>query len=137
MGQSTDFANFVLEVQMTLISGDYEGVVFRINPGNTNQYYYFSIDQKGDYILRRSMDTNFNDTVVISQGASPSTLIGQNQTNVLAVVANFGNIDLYVNHQRVVSASDNILSHGQIGFFVGNDGTNAVAMFSNVKVWQL
>ena len=137
MGQSTDFANFVLEVQITLISGDYEGIVFRVNPGNANQYYYFSIDQKGGYILRRSMDANFNDTVVISQGASPSTLIGQNQSNVLAVVANFGNIDLYVNHQKVVSASDNILSHGQIGFFVGNDGTNAVAMFSNVKVWQL
>jgi len=137
MGQSTDFTNFVLEVQITLISGDYEGIVFRVNPGNTNQYYYFSIDQKGSYILRRSMDANFNDTVVVSQGASSSTLIGQNQTNVLAVVANFGNIDLYVNHQKVVSASDNILSHGQIGFFVGNDGTNAVAMFSNVKVWQL
>ncbi len=137
MGQATNFANFVLEVQITLISGDYEGIVFRVNPANPNQYYYFSIDQKGNYVLRRSMDTNFNDTVVIDQGTSPTILLGQNQTNVVAVVANFGNIDLYVNHQKIASVSDNILSHGQIGFFVGNDGTNAVAMFSYAKVWQL
>jgi len=138
MGQATDFTNFVLEVQITLLSGDYEGIVFRVNPGNTNQYYYFSIDQKGGYILRRSMDTNWNNTVVISQGQSPATVIGPNQTNVLAVVANFGNIDLYVNQQKIVSTSDNVLTNGRIGFFVGNEGTApvAVAQFSHVKVWS-
>jgi len=137
MGQATDLTNFVLEVQITLLSGDYEGIVFRVNPGNTNQYYYFSIDQKGGYILRRSMDTNWNDAVVVSQGQSPATLIGPNQTNVLAIVANFGNITLYVNQQKIAGTSDNGLSHGLIGFFVGNDGTDAVAVaqFRNVKVW--
>lgn len=139
MGQATDLTNFVLEVQITLLSGDYEGIVFRVNPGNPNQYYYFSVDQKGNYILRRSMDANASDTVIINQGPSSAITIGQNQTNTLAVVANFGNITLYVNQQKVAETSDNNFAHGIIGFLVGNDGTDAVAVaqFRNVRIWQI
>ena len=134
MAQATDYANFVYEVQITLISGDYEGIVFRVNPSDTNQYYYFSIDQNGNYILKLSMDSG---ATTISSGSSSAINIGSGQTSTIAVVANYGNIKLYVNHQQVVSANDGTLSHGQIGFFVGNQTTNAKAMFSNAKVWRL
>lgn len=134
MAQATDFANFVFEVQVTLISGDYEGIVFRVNPSDTNQYYYFSIDQNGNYMLKLSMDSGAS---TINSGSSSAINIGSGQASTIAVVANYGNINLYVNHQQVASVNDNTLSHGQIGFFVGNQGTNAKALFSNAKVWKL
>lgn len=134
MAQATDFANFVYEVQITLISGDYEGIVFRVNPSDPNQYYYFSIDQSGNYVLKLSMDSSLP---TINSGNSSAINIGSGQTNTIAVVANYGNLSLYVNHQQVASATDNSLSHGEIGVFVGNQGTNAEAVYSNAKVWKL
>ncbi|MDQ6659392.1 MAG: serine/threonine protein kinase, partial [Chloroflexota bacterium] len=54
--QATDLSNFVFEVQMVLTSGDYEGIIFRVDPTSTNDYYYFKVDQSGNYYLIRSVN---------------------------------------------------------------------------------
>lgn len=137
MEQADTYTNFVFEVRETLISGDYEGIVFRVNPANRNQYYFFGVYTNGQFILRLSPDANPNDTVDITKGSSSVILTAPDQTNIIAVVANFSNIALYVNGHEVTSVTDPTLSTGLVGMLAGNDTTNAIVDFQSAKVWQL
>mgnify|MGYP001201351468 CR=1 FL=1 len=136
MEQANDFTNFTFEVRATLISGDYEGIVFRVNPANTNQYYFFGVYMDGSYILRLSTDANWSDTVVIRQGKSPAINTAPNQANIIAVSTNYSNITLFINQQKVASVTDTTLAHGLVGMFAGNISQNAVVNFQDARVWQ-
>lgn len=134
MAQATDYSNFVFEVQATLNSGDYIGLIFRNNSANST-YYLFSVDTTGQYNLKL-YDSSHNTGMVLSQGSTSP--INSGQPHVLAVVANFSNIGLYVNQQPISSVTDGTLNHGQIGVLVGNlNSSSAVAVFSHAKVWML
>lgn len=136
MEQANDFTNFTFVIKETLVSGDYEGVVFRVNPANKNQYYFFGVYMNSTYILKLSTDANWSDTVTITQGSSSAILTGQQQTNTIAVVANFSNITLFINQQQVASVTDATLTHGLVGMFAGNISNNAVVDFQDAEVWQ-
>ncbi len=132
---NTNFTNFVYEVHMTLITGDYGGIVFRADRATTH-FYYFRIAQDGSYELRAYVDKTPGR--LLQGGPTSSINIGLNQSNLIAVVARGNELDLYVNHQLVAPAvSDSLYSRGQIGVFVGNIDHSADAVFSNVKVWTL
>ncbi len=134
MAQATDYSNFVFEVQATMNSGDYIGLIFRNNSANST-YYLFSVDATGQYNLKLYDSIN-NTGTVLSQGSTSP--ISSGQSYVLAVVANFSNIGLYVNHQPIASVTDGTLNHGQIGVLVGNlNSSSAVAVFSHARVWTL
>lgn len=133
IAQATDFSNFVLEVQMTMVSGDYAGIIFRDTSANST-YYFFDIDSTGQYYLKL-YDGPSSAGRVLSQGPAPSINLGQSY--LLAVVANYGNISLYIDQQQIASVTDNSYSHGQIAVFVGNVTNSAVALFRNAKVWTL
>lgn len=137
MEQAVNFTNFVFEVRETLISGDYEGIVFRVNPNNRNQYYFLAVYTNGQYILKLSTDANWNNALVLAKGSNPAILTAPNQTNVIAIVANFGNIAIYVNMQQIASITDPTLTSGLIGMFAGDTTTSAVVNFQDAKVWQL
>ncbi len=137
MEQATTFTNFVFEVRETMVSGDYEGIVFRVNPNNRNQYYFFAIYTDGTYDLKLSTDANWNNASDLAKSSSPAILTSANQTNVIAVVADFGNLALYVNGTQVASVSDSTLSSGLLGMFAGNETNSAVADFQDARVWQL
>ena len=130
MAQATDYSNFAVEVQMTLASGDYAGIVFR-NANSSS--YLFSVFTTGQYMLQL-FDPSHSTGMTLSQGPAPPISLGQSYT--LAVGAEFGNIGLYVNQQKIASVTDPTLTHGQIGVLVGNvNSSSAVALFSNAKVW--
>jgi len=95
----------------------------------------FSVDTTGQYNLK-FYDSSHNTGTVLSQGSTSP--INSGQPYVLAVVANFSNIGLYVNQQPIASVTDGTLNHGQIGVLVGNlNSSSAVAVFSHAKVWML
>ena len=133
IAQATDYSNFVFEVQVTLLSGDYTGLVFRTNsdPANSTSYQ-FSIDTSGQYHLKL-YDSGHSTGLDLSQGSTTPIVLGQSY--LFAVVANYGNIDLYLNQQKIDSVTDGSLSHGQIGVFVGNINNSALAVFSHARVW--
>jgi len=62
---------------------------------------------------------------------------GLNQANTITVVAQGGNLYLYINGQYVDNINNATLSSGKIGVF-SESGTNAtIVSFTNAKVWQL
>ena len=62
---------------------------------------------------------------------------GLNQSNVIAVVANGGTLDVYVNNQKVDRINDNTYSEGQIGVFAGSTNNSAEVTFNDARVWVL
>jgi serine/threonine protein kinase len=134
--KSTDFGNFVYEVQLTVVTGDYGGIIFCADSANL-KFYYFSIGRDGRFYFSRYVDGNPAHAQVLLQGQAPFIHTGFNQVNLLAVVVQNGSIDLYVNQQKIGSYDDSSYTHGQIGVFAGNAGNSTDIAFSNVRVWQL
>ncbi len=133
---NTDFANFVYEVHMTLVTGNYGGIVFRADRATTH-FYYFRIGPDGNYFLTRYVDKDPAHATILASGPSSSINTGLGQTNIIAAVAQGSSLDLYVNYEKVAHVNDNTYSHGQIGVFVGNSGNAADGVFSDAKVWTL
>jgi hypothetical protein len=129
LAQATNYNNFVFEVQATLISGDYMGLIFRSVSDN---YYYFRVDPTGQYTFKVYQAANDR---VLAQGPGPT--INTGQAYLLAVVANYGNFTFYVDHQQVAQLTDPTFSSGHIGVFVGDQANSAVAVFRNAHVWTL
>ena len=132
MAQAPDYSNFVFEVQMTLVSGDYVGLIFRATANS--EYYQFGVDTSGQYSLKL-FDSDHTTGQVLRQGSITPIVLGQSY--LFAVVDDYSNIGLYLNQQKIDSVTDASLSHGQVGVFVGNINNSAVAMFTHARVWTL
>jgi tRNA A-37 threonylcarbamoyl transferase component Bud32 len=129
LATTTDFSNFVFEVQMKIIKGDVGGIIFR------SSVYTFDVGQDGSY----QMVCTSNSCPIWSSSTSSTIKEGLNQTNLIAVLAQGSTIGLFVNHQLIDSLDDSTSSSGQIGViawpYSNNDPTEVV--YSNAKVWTL
>ncbi len=136
MAQATNFSNFALQVQMTILHGDRGGVIFRAD--NTNaKFYLFRIGQDGSYNLFKYVDNNGGNAIDLHSDSTTAMHTGLNQMNLLTVIARGSNIYIYINKQYVTSVSDSTYTSGQVGVF-GEDHTNATDVaFSNIQVWKL
>ena len=133
--QNTDFSNFTFEVQMMITKGDCGAMIFRADAANS-KYYFFRICQDGYFALYRYDDSSHAAKTLVS-GSSSAINKRLNSSNVLAVVADGSSINLYVNHQKLGSASDNTYIHGQIGLVAEAPNAPTIVVYSNAKVWQL
>ena len=130
--KNTDFRNFAFEAQMTLISGDYAGIIFC--NATADSYYLFRIGVDGSYSLLFIPQAN-SDGVPLATGSVSVNLF---QPNLIAAVVSGGVIKLYLNRQLITSVNDSTLSHGRIAVFSWNaTGNTASAVFRNAKVWAL
>lgn len=132
---STNFSNFVYQVQMTIVKGEFGGIFFRFNIAKFKGYQ-FNIGQDGTYSLYLSVDSTGTHDQLLRSGSSSFFKTGLNQTNLIAIVASGSNIYLYVNKQYVTSASDSTYNSGQIGVLAGNITVPTEVMFRNAQVWN-
>lgn len=100
-----------------------------------NNIWYFYIDGEGNYHLNVNKHQNIVRT--ICEGFSPAIKTGLNRPNLIAVVAQRTNFDLYVNMQLLAHASDATFSAGQIGMIAIPVRSSTEAVFNNAKVWKL
>ncbi len=138
---SLNFSNFAYEVQMTVLKGFGGGIIFRYDRNSSN-YYYFLVGTDGSYNLfvRSSNPPDQS----IASGFSPAIQTGVNQTNFVAVVAQYSTLIFFINRQFVTSVNDSTYTDGTIGIFAydsGNPRNEAnppvEVVFSNVEVWVL
>jgi hypothetical protein len=137
LAQASNFGDLAYQVQMTIVKGEFGGMVFRVDSSQT-KYYSFLIDSSGTYSLITSVDNTGTRDYVLHKGTSEFFKTGLNQVNLIAVIARGSSIYLYINQHYVISASDKSYRAGQIGLFGGNY-THAPAdvMFSHVQIWHL
>jgi hypothetical protein len=131
---SATFGNFALQVQMTIIKGDYGGLLFRSNSTGVN-YYFLSIDQTGYYSL--SIYKNDSQIKTLSSGPSSAFKSGLNKSNLITIVAQASNLALYINGQLATNVSDNTYTAGDFAMIGGDNTHSTDVAYSNVKVWNL
>ncbi len=139
IAEATNFSNFAFQVEITIVSGQTGGMMFRANRTNFSSYL-FSISTDGTYLLHKfSEDSSgalHDETLVSGSTSTVNTVDGQ--SNLIAVVARGNDLYLYVNKQYVDHASDSTSRSGQIGVFsAGSDTSGAEAMFRHAQVWKL
>ena len=133
-----NFSNFAYQVQMTILQGDYGGIIFRAN-GVNSKYYYFRVSKDGAYDLSVSHDTNSAHDQILKSGIASSIIAtGLNQPNLVAVLANGSNFYLYVNQKFLAQVHDNTYQSGQNGVFGGDfASTSGDVAFMYAKVWKI
>ena len=131
---TTNFSNFVYEVQMTIDHGSQGGILFRADK-SMGQYYLFRVGTNSSYTLE--VYKNNKSVMTLSSGISSAISTGDGQSNQMAVIAKNNSLYLYVNQQLVTSVVDSTLSAGQIGVAAVDYSTPTEAEFSNVQVWKL
>lgn len=131
LADNTNFQNFAYQIEMDNLHGRTGGIIFRQDaPGD---FYYFGIGIDSHYSLWL-MATHSQK--LLSQGATPALSQGNNQINMLAVVANGSIIDLYVNQTHLVTVNDSTYSRGKIGTAVGTPDREATeCQYKYAKVW--
>lgn len=133
-----NFSNFAYQAQMTILQGDYGGIIFRANGANS-KYYYFRVGKDGAYDLSVSHDTTSTHDQLLKSGNAPSMITtGLNQPNLVAVLVDGSNLYLYVNQKFLAQVHDNTYQSGQIGVFGGDFASKlADVAFTNAKVWKV
>lgn len=131
-------SNFVYNVQMTILQGDYGGIIFRANETST-KYYYFRVSKDGAFDLSVSRDTNPTHDQTLTSGIASSIIAtGLKQPNLVAVLVSRNTIYLYVNQKFLAQVQDNTYQSGQIGVFGGDFASRSADVAFNVaKVWKI
>jgi cytoskeletal protein RodZ len=132
--EATDFSNFAFEVQLKILHGDCGGMIFRAD-SNSGKLYFFEVCQDGRYLFSRYLDYTGDNVRDLAGGTSAAITTGLNQANVIAVVAQGSTLSIYVNKQKIASASDSTFNHGQIGLLADSNNQPTEGAFTDVKVW--
>jgi eukaryotic-like serine/threonine-protein kinase len=128
------FSNFTFQVQMKIIQGDCGGIVFRAD-STENQFYFFRVCQNGFYDLRRFVDNTNQTARTLTSGFSSAIVTGINETNLVAVVAQGSELDLYVNQQDVRGITATAYSDGKIAVAASQNGNPTEVIFNNIMIW--
>jgi serine/threonine protein kinase len=130
------FGNFVFEVQMTITQGDCGGITVRNNSDNTN-LYLFEVCQDGSYQFIKYVSHSGNNTTTLAHGNASAINTGLDQSNTVAIVANGGDFQLFVNQQQIDSASDSDFSQGVIGLIADPMNNQTTVTYQNARLWML
>jgi len=133
--QAGNFSNFTLQVQMTILSGEYGGIIFRADNQNS-KFYLLQISSNNSYQLFKYISNNADNASTLMTSYS-SIIKGQNQPNLLTLIARGNQLTLFVNKQYIDTVSDNTYKAGMIGLVAYDKSTFSEAAFSNLQIWKL
>lgn len=135
--KATNFGDVTYQVQITLLHGHSGGSVLRADANGNG--YYFRSSTDGSYIFKKIFVDSSNTArqTTLATGQSPVIATGNNQANVLTIIAKGSDFYLYVNQQYINKTSDGTYKAGQIGVYIDSDASGAEAMFHDVSVWKM
>ncbi|TMC22070.1 MAG: hypothetical protein E6J34_07510 [Chloroflexi bacterium] len=135
-GSANNFANFAFQVKMTILKGDFGGLLFRSDT-NITKFYYFHISTNGNYDFYYYPDNSGKTSQTLLTGTTSLIHAGLNQENLIAVIAQDNDLNLYVNGKYLDSTSYNGPTAGIIGV-VADDSTHPTeVVYSQAQVWVL
>lgn len=133
--QAGNFSNFTLQVQMTILSGEYGGIIFRADNQNS-KFYLLQIGTNNSYQLFKYISNNGDNASTLLTSYS-SIIKGQNQPNLLTLIARGNQLTLFVNKQYIDTVSDNAYKAGMIGLVAYDKSVFSEVAFSNLQLWKL
>lgn len=134
IAQASNFSNFTLQVQMTILSGDFGGFIFRSNP-NSSKFYLLQFNVDGTYEMYGYVSNNGNDARSLLSGNTPA-MKGLNQPNLITLIARGSQFTIFVNQQYADTVSDGLYKGGQIGLIAYYKSSPTEVAFSNLQIWK-
>ena len=134
--QATNYSNFALQVQMTILKGDRGGLIFREDASATKRYL-LRIDQNGSFDVFVYSGNASADATSLQSGSNAAIHTGWNQTNLITVVAHGPDIYFYVNKTYIASIHDSTYTTGTLGFFAEEKTNPTDVTFANAEIWRL
>lgn len=128
------FDNAAIQVDVSLLSGNDAGLIFRING---TQFYDFEITNAGQFFFRRHIAGANYDYLIPS--TSSSAIAPGNAKNTILVIANGSDFKFYINGVFVGEQHDSTFVSGQIGFVAGTfpQTSSGEASFANLNVFKV
>jgi serine/threonine protein kinase len=134
--ESNQYSNFAFEVKMTISQGDCGGMTIR-NQSNNADLYLFQVCQDGTYDFYKYAYNSASGPTTVLSGSPAAINQGVGKSNIIAVGANGSNFDLYINGQKVGSASDSTYSQGSIGLVASAYNSATIVTYQNARVWTM
>ncbi len=134
--RAKNFSNFAYQLQMTIVTGDAGGLIFRTDKAITT-YYRFSLDTSSQGISRLlacNKCSNSTNPTILFQKALP---VKVNQTYTITVIAQKNILYFFINGQFIVSIQDGTAQSGELGVYAYEFTHSTEVLFSNMKVWVL
>jgi serine/threonine protein kinase len=134
---SLSFDNAAFQVDVSLLSGNDAGLIFR---ANDQQYYDFEITSQGKFFFRRHDSNASGGTYTyLIQDTRSNAIAPGNQKNTLLVIANGSDFKLFINNVFVGKQQDSTYTSGQVGFVIGTlpSETSGEASFAHFKVYTV
>ena len=140
IANKTNFSDFALQVEMTLMSGEIGGVLFRdryllaLIGSPYNGFYDISAITKNKY------ETNLLPSCdPIQQGCPIGESIAQQQTVTITLIARGTSIEIYFDGYRMRTVNNGVSSSGGVGFFTGvakgQEDAQSDVLFANLRIW--
>jgi serine/threonine protein kinase len=128
------FSNFIFQVQMNIIHGDYGGITFRSDSTN-DQSYCFRVNNNGNYDI--TISKNYSSTQSLASGTdTDSSFISiPNQPITIAIVADGSTLTPYIDGKAFPSVNDSTYSQGYVGFAADDEGNPTEVAFTNARLW--
>ena len=129
------FNNAAIRVDVSLLSGNDAGVIFR---ANDDQFYDFEINNKGEFFFRRHDAGAGSKYTYLIQSTQSHAIAPTGQKNTLLAIANDSDFKLFINGTFVGEVQDSTYISGQIGLVAGTLSPNAdgEASFANLSVFK-
>ena len=136
----TNFSDFALQMEMTLIAGEVGGVVFR-----GHYFLYLTAGPVVGYLdLSASTQNGYpTDLLPNCEPFQPGCSIGeslvQGQTVTITIIARGTSLELYVDTIRVRTLTNGVSLAGNIGVFAavesGQQDAQTEALFASMRIW--
>lgn len=128
IGEGTEFQSFVIQTNMTILSGTCGGFILQRNESGDG-FYWIGLCQNGKlgfYLYKKGQFKTILTKAVSTFHAG--------EKNVVGIVDQSGTFDFYVNRQKVGSATDTTYAIGEQAL-MAVDKTDVV--YSDVAMWTL
>jgi hypothetical protein len=130
----SQYHNQVLQVQLTILSGSYGGLMFHTSDTSG---YVFIVNTQGEYMLYRYLRGGNPDATIIS--FNRSAFVNKGSNNLIAVITLNDHIYLYANKRYITQVTDASYPQGYIGLTAINNPhvTNTDVAFNNIQLWAV
>lgn len=128
------FGNFALQIDMTIVSGDYGGIMFR---GHDGFFYFFNIDLDGYYSFNLYNYKKSNYPQQLDTGNTSYMQASNSATNEITLIAQENMFYIYVNGHFIETVTDGSYQSGWFGLIADSYQNVTDVAFSNLRIWQL
>ncbi len=129
------FSNFTFQVQMTVLQGDQGGIVLRGSNSNFKGYLLIiGVDET--YGLYAYYGNSGKNALTLFSGVS-TAIKGLNQPNLVTIIAQGGQLTLFINKQYADAISDNTYKSGQIALVAQSQKNATEVAYSSAQIWKL